>query len=198
MFFALSILFFVIFLLKPLSALSRDFVSYSVVVACNYVITSTSILFKALFHSQFVNNWRKSLTETFLLNFLSFFNVRSCPSSHFFNSIRSCLLWGLDCESLLIRPARCIYIYIYIYTLQVIQVNHFHLYIIQSTTLIQLKRPTITLSKWKSQEKKSPELEDASTEEGHNITLVAEVEKKNPNLKSVSSLLKDSVMGRSG
>ena len=83
MFFALSILFFVIFLLKPLSALSRDFVSYSVVVACNYVITSTSILFKALFHSQFVNNWRKSLTETFLLNFLSFFNVRSCPSSHF-------------------------------------------------------------------------------------------------------------------
>ena len=73
-----------------------------------------------------------------------------------------------------------IYIYIYIYTLQVIQVNHFHLCIIQSTTLIQLKRPTITLSKWKSQEKKSPELEDASTEEGHNITLVAEVEKKKP------------------
>ena len=60
------------------------------------------------------------------------------------------------------------------------KVNHFHLYIIQSTTLIQLKRPTITLSKWKSQEKKSPQLEDASTEEGHNIRLVAEVEKKKP------------------
>ena len=199
MFFALSILFFVIFLLKPLSALSRDFVSYSVVVACNYVITSTSILFKALFHSQFVNNWRKSLTETFLLNFLSFFNDRSCPSSHFLTLyVRVCCeVWtaNLYWSS---RRGAYIYIYIYIYTLQVIQVNHFHLYIIQSTTLIQLKRPTITLSKWKSQEKKSPELEDASTEEGHNITLVAEVEKKNPNLKSVSSLLKDSVMGRSG
>ena len=182
MFFALSILFFVIFLLKPLSALSRDFVSYSVVVACNYVITSTSILFKALFHSQFVNNWRKSLTETFLLNFLSFFNVRSCPSSHFLTLyVRVCCeVWTANLN----WSSR--------------QVNHFHLYIIQSTTLIQLKRPTITLSKWKSQEKKSPELEDASTEEGHNITLVAEVEKKNPNLKSVSSLLKDSVMGRSG
>ena len=190
MFFALSILFFVIFLLKPLSALSRDFVSYSVVVACNYVITSTSILFKALFRSQFVNNWRKSLTETFLLNFLSFLNVRSCPSSHFLTLyVRVCCeVWTAN---LYWSSWRGAYIYIYIYILQVIQVNHFHLYIIQSTTLIQLKRPTITLSKWKSQEKKSPELEDASTKEGHNITLVAEVEKKNPNLKSVSSLLKD-------
>ena len=43
-FFALLILFFVIFLLAPLSALSRDFLSYSLVVTCNYVITSTSIL----------------------------------------------------------------------------------------------------------------------------------------------------------
>ena len=49
-------LFFVIFLLTPLSALSRDFVSYSLVVTCNYVITSTSILFKALFYSKVVNN----------------------------------------------------------------------------------------------------------------------------------------------
>ena len=72
MFFALLILFFVIFLLTPLSALSRDFVSYSLVVTCNYVITSTSILFKALSYSKVVNNWRRSLTETFLLNFLSF------------------------------------------------------------------------------------------------------------------------------
>ena len=71
-FFALLILFFVIFLLTPLSALSRDFVSYSLVVTCNYVITSTSILFKALSYSKVVNNWRRSLTETFLLNFLSF------------------------------------------------------------------------------------------------------------------------------
>ena len=70
-FFALLILFFVIFLLTPLSALSRDFVSYSLVVTCNYVITSTSILFKALFYSKVVDNWRRSLTETFLLNFLS-------------------------------------------------------------------------------------------------------------------------------
>ena len=49
MFFALLILFFVIFLLTPLSALSRDFVSYSLVVTCNYVITSTSSLFKFFF-----------------------------------------------------------------------------------------------------------------------------------------------------
>ena len=115
MFFALSILFFVIFLLKPLSALSRDFVSYSVVVACNYVITSTSILFKALFHSQFVNNWRKSLTETFLLNFLSFFNVRSCPSSHFLTLyVRVCCeVWTAN---LYWSSRRGAYIYIYIYT----------------------------------------------------------------------------------
>ena len=126
MFFALSILFFVIFLLKPLSALSRDFVSYSVVVACNYVITSTSILFKALFHSQFVNNWRKSLTETFLLNFLSFFNVRSCPSSHFLTLyVRVCcevwtanLYWS-SWRGAYIYIYMQLYIYIYIYKLYI-------------------------------------------------------------------------------
>ena len=73
-FFVLLILFFVIFLWTPLSALSYDFVSYSLVVTCNCVITSTLILFKALFYSKVVNNWR-SLTETFLLNFLSFLEV---------------------------------------------------------------------------------------------------------------------------
>ena len=53
---ALLILFFVTFLFTPLSALLRDFVSYSRVVTCNYVITGTSsycvILFKALFYSK--------------------------------------------------------------------------------------------------------------------------------------------------
>ena len=34
-------------------------------------VSSTSILFKALFYSKVVNNWRRSLTETLLLNFLS-------------------------------------------------------------------------------------------------------------------------------
>ena len=63
-FFALLILFFVIFLLTPLSALSRDFVSHSLIVIRNYVITSTKILFKALSYSKVVNNGR-SLTETF-------------------------------------------------------------------------------------------------------------------------------------
>ena len=33
----------------------------------------TLILFKAFFYSKVVNNWRRSLTKTFLLNFLSFF-----------------------------------------------------------------------------------------------------------------------------
>ena len=123
MFFALLILFFVIFFLAPLSALSRDFVSYSLVVTRNYVITSTSILFKALFCSKVVNNWR-SLTETFLLNFLSL-SRQKLSILAFFNSLRSCLLWGLDCESSLILLAWCtfvslrvlvtiIYIYIYI------------------------------------------------------------------------------------
>ena len=123
MFFALLILFFVIFFLAPLSALSRDFVSYSLVVTRNYVITSTSILFKALFSSKVVNNWR-SLTETFLLNFLSL-SRQKLSILAFFNSLRSCLLWGLDCESSLILLAWCtfvslrvlvtiIYIYIYI------------------------------------------------------------------------------------
>ena len=92
MFFALLILFFVIFLLTPLSALSRDFVSYSLVVTCNYVITSTSILFKALSYSKVVNNWRRSLTETFLLNFLSFLRQKLSILAFFFNSLRSCLL----------------------------------------------------------------------------------------------------------
>ena len=87
MFFALLILFFVIFLLTPLSALSRDFVSYSLVVTCNYVITSTSILFKALFYSKVVNNWRRSLTETFLLNFLSFLRQKLSILAFFFNSL---------------------------------------------------------------------------------------------------------------
>ena len=91
-FFALLILFFVIFLLTPLSALSRDFVSYSLVVTCNYVITSTSILFKALSYSKVVNNWRRSLTETFLLNFLSFLRQKLSILAFFFNSLRSCLL----------------------------------------------------------------------------------------------------------
>ena len=91
-FFALLILFFVIFLLKPLSALSRDFVSYSLVVTCNYVITSTSILFKALSYSKVVNIWRRSLTETFLLNFLSFLRQKLSILAFFFNSLRSCLL----------------------------------------------------------------------------------------------------------
>ena len=91
-FFALLILFFVIFLLTPLSALSRDFVSYSLVVTCNYVIISTSILFKALSYSKVVNNWRRSLTETFLLNFLSFLRQKLSILAFFFNSLRSCLL----------------------------------------------------------------------------------------------------------
>ena len=51
---------------------ASDFLSYSLVVTFNYVITGTSILFKALFYSKVVNNCRRSLTETFLLNFLSF------------------------------------------------------------------------------------------------------------------------------
>ena len=58
------------------------------------------------------------------------------------------------------------------------KVNHFHLHIIQSTTLIQLKRPTTTLAGGKAKKKKSIELDDASTEEGHNIRLGAEVKKK--------------------
>ena len=93
MFFALLILFFVIFLLTPLSALSRDFVSYSLVVTCNYVITSTSILFKALFYSKVVNYWRRSLTEMFLLHFLYFLRQKLSILAFFFNSLRLCLLW---------------------------------------------------------------------------------------------------------
>ena len=109
-FFALLILFFVIFLLALLSALSRDFVSYSLVVICNYVITSTLILFKALFYSKVVNSWRRSLTETFLLNFLSFSRLKLSILAFFLNSLRSCLLLGLDCESLLILLARCTFV----------------------------------------------------------------------------------------
>ena len=107
-FFALLILFFVIFLLAPLSALSHDFVSYSLVVTCNYVITSTSILFRALCYSKVVNNWRRSLTKTFLLNFFNVFFMSEVVHPRlffFFNSLSSCLLWGLDCESLLILLA---------------------------------------------------------------------------------------------
>ena len=54
------------------------------------------------------------------------------------------------------------------------------------------KKANYNLSRWKSQEKKSLELDDSSTEEAHNIRLGAEVKKKNPNLQSVSRLLKDS------
>ena len=79
---ALFVLFFVILLLTTFSAHSRDFVSYWLVVTCNYVIISTSILLRALFYSKVVNNWRRSLTETFFIN-IFFFYVRSCPPSHF-------------------------------------------------------------------------------------------------------------------
>ena len=108
MFFALLILFFVIFLLTPLSALSRDFVSYSLDVTCNYVITSTSILFKALFYSKVVNNRRRSLTETFSLNFLSFLRQKLSILA-FFNSLSLSF-------SLSIYIYLYIYVYIYIYT----------------------------------------------------------------------------------
>ena len=108
MFFALLILFFVIFLLTPLSALSRDFVSYSLVVTCNYVITSTSILFKALFYSKVVNNWRRSLTETFSLNFLSFLRQKLSILAFFKLSLSRSL-------SLYIYLYIHIYIYIYKY-----------------------------------------------------------------------------------
>ena len=92
---ALLILFFVIFLLTLLSAVSRDFVSYSLVVTFNYVITSTSILFKALFYSKVVNNWRRSQTETSLLNFLSFFTSEVIHPHIFLNSLRCvcCEVW---------------------------------------------------------------------------------------------------------
>ena len=65
-FFALLILFFVIFLLTPLSALSRDFVSYSLAATCNYVITSTLILFKALLsnRSQMTSKCGKNISDT--------------------------------------------------------------------------------------------------------------------------------------
>ena len=109
LFLALLILFFVIFLFTPLSALLRDFVPYSRVVTCNYVITSTSILFKALFYSKVANNRRRSPTETFLLNFLSFLRQKLSILA-FFNSLRSCLLWVLDCESFLILLARCTFV----------------------------------------------------------------------------------------
>ena len=109
-FFALMILFSVIFLLTPLSARSGDFLSYSLVVTCNYVITSTSILFKALSHSKVVNNWRRSVAETFLLNFFIFFTSEVVYPRIFLNSLRSCLLWDLDCESLLVLQARCTFV----------------------------------------------------------------------------------------
>ena len=65
-FFALLILFFAIFLLTPLSALSRDFVSYSLAATCNYVITSTLILFKALLsnRSQMTSKCGKNISDT--------------------------------------------------------------------------------------------------------------------------------------
>ena len=105
--------FSVIFLLAPLSTLSHDFVSYSLVVTFNYVITSTSILSKALCYSKVVNNWRRSLIKTFLLNFLNIFlcqKLSTSPFFFFFNTLSSCLLWGLDCESLLILLARCTFV----------------------------------------------------------------------------------------
>ena len=122
MFFALLILFFVIFLLTPLSALSRDFVSYSLVVTCNYVITSTSILFKALFYSKVVNNWRRSLTETFSLNFLSFLRQKLSILAFFKLSLSRSL-------SLYIYLYIHIYIYIYIYICTCISIyTHIHTY----------------------------------------------------------------------
>ena len=42
---------FVIFLLAPLSAPSRDFVSYSLVVTCNYVVTHLLTHFLSVFLS---------------------------------------------------------------------------------------------------------------------------------------------------
>ena len=53
---------------------------------------------------------RRSLTETFLLNFLSFLRQKLSILTFFFNSLRSCLRWGLDCESLLILLARCTFV----------------------------------------------------------------------------------------
>ena len=47
------------------------------------------------------------LTETFLWNFLSFLRQKLSILAFFFNSRRSCFLWGLACESLLILMARC-------------------------------------------------------------------------------------------
>jgi len=55
-----------------------------------------------LFLFKSCNNWRRSLTETFFIKFFNLFYVRSCPSSQFFNFLRSFMLRGLDWESLLI------------------------------------------------------------------------------------------------
>jgi len=72
------------------------------IVTCNYVITSTLILFKAHFYLKVVITEEGLWPKCFLLNFLIFFYVRSCPSSQFFNFLRSFMLRGLDWESLLI------------------------------------------------------------------------------------------------
>ena len=138
MFFALLILFFVIFLLTPLSALSRDFVSYSLDVTCNYVITSTSILFKALFYSKVVNNRRRSLTETFSLNFLSFLRQKLSILA-FFNSLS--LSFSLSIY-IYIYIYMYIYIYIHIYIYIYIYM-HMHFYIYTYSHIHRLEQETI-------------------------------------------------------
>ena len=71
------------------------------------------------------------------------------------------------------------------------KVNHFHLHIIQSTTLIQLKRPTTTLAGGKAKKKESWAWRCLHRRRPQHQTW-GRSKKKNPNLQSVSRLLKDS------
>ena len=56
-----------------------------IVVTCYYVITSTCILFKFRFYSKVVIT-EEGLRPKRFIKFLTFFNVRSCPSSLLLNS----------------------------------------------------------------------------------------------------------------
>ena len=92
-------------------------------VTCHYVITSTSILFKALFYSKVVNNWRRSQTEKSLLNFFIFFTSEVVHSRIFLTLyVRVCCRFGLR---IFIDPPSAVHLcwpesssknYVYIYT----------------------------------------------------------------------------------